>query len=159
MVKARHYIVLLRKVQEAVHLGIVHTQRVDSKDNIADIFTKALNPMDFWRLTTAAMGDELASHRFTEYRKRLRQQELSGGSVKELNAKYKAELAAQKARARDSQMTRREQELDDRRTQTAALVTALNAVVRVIERLEPKSEKNEREKEGIYSIATSNDVL
>ena len=79
--------------------------------------------------------------------------------VKELNAKYKAELAAQKARARDSQMTRREQELDDRRTQTAALVTALNAVVRVIERLEPKSEKNEREKEGIYSIATSNDVL
>ena len=56
-------------------------------------------------------------------------------------------------------MTRREQELDDRRTQTAALVTALNAVVRVIERLEPKSEKNEIEKEGIYSIATSNDVL
>ena len=80
-------------------------------------------------------------------------------NVKELNAKYKAELAAQKARARDSQMTRREQELDDRRTQTAALVTALNAVVRVIERLEPKSEKNEREKEGIYCIATSNDVL
>ena len=60
--------------------------------------------------------------------------------VKELNAKYKAELAAQKARARDSQMTRREQELDDRRTQTAALVTALNAVVRVIERLESRRE-------------------
>ena len=45
-------------------------------------------------------------------------------------------------------MTRREQELDDRRAQAAALVTALNAVVKVMERLEPKSEKNEREKEG-----------
>ena len=56
-------------------------------------------------------------------------------------------------------MTRREQELDDRRTQTAALVTALNAVVKVMERLEPKSVKNEREKEGVCSIATSNDVF
>ncbi len=76
----------------------------------------------------------------------------------ELNAKYKAELAAQKARARESQMTRREQELDDRRTQTAALVTALNAVVKVMERLEPKGVKK-REKRGVCSIATSNDVL
>ena len=40
-------------------------------------------------------------------------------------------------RARESQKEWREWELDDRRTQTAALVTALNAVVKVMERLEP----------------------
>ena len=101
----------------------------------------------------------MTSRKFKISKKKSAGSPLGWCGVKELNAKYKAELAAQKARARDSQMTRREQELDDRRTQTAALVTALNAVVRVIERLEPKSEKNEREKEGIYSIATSNDVL
>ena len=42
VVKARHYIVMLRKVQEAIHLGIAHTKRVDSADNLADMFTKPL---------------------------------------------------------------------------------------------------------------------
>ena len=59
------------------------------------------------------------------------------GIVKELNAEYRAEQIEQKMRARESQKERREWELDDRRTQTAALVTALNAVVKVMERLEP----------------------
>ena len=136
VVKARHYIVLLRKVQEAVQLGIVHTQRVDSADNVADMFTKPLHQMPFWRLTTAAMGDELATHENTSYRRRLAQMELRGGSVKELNDEYRAEQIEQKKRARESQRERREWELDDRRTQTAALVTALNAVVKVMERLE-----------------------
>ena len=61
--------------------------------------------------------------------------ELRGGSVKELNDEYRAEQIEQKKRARESQRERREWELDDRRTQTAALVTALNAVVKVMERL------------------------
>ena len=50
-------------------------------------------------------------------------------AVKELNDEYRAEQIEQKKRARESQRERREWELDDRRTQTAALVTALNAVV------------------------------
>ena len=58
------------------------------------------------------------------------------GFVKELNDEYRAEQIEQKKRARESQRERREWELDDRRTQTAALVTALNAVVKVMERLE-----------------------
>ena len=57
-------------------------------------------------------------------------------NVKELNDEYRAEQIEQKKRARESQRERREWELDDRRTQTAALVTALNAVVKVMERLE-----------------------
>ena len=55
--------------------------------------------------------------------------------VKELNDEYRAEQIEQKMRARESQKERREWELDDRRTQTAALVAALNAVVKVMERL------------------------
>ena len=50
------------------------------------------------------------------------------GTVKELNREYRAEWAAQKERAREEQKERRELVLDDRRAQTAALVTALNAV-------------------------------
>ena len=57
-------------------------------------------------------------------------------TVKELNDEYRAEQIEQKKRARESQRERREWELDDRRTQTAALVTALNAVVKVMGRLE-----------------------
>ena len=44
-------------------------------------------------------------------------------SVKELNREYRAEWAAQKERAREEQKERRELVLDDRRAQTAALVT------------------------------------
>ncbi len=60
-------------------------------------------------------------------------------SVKELNREYRAEWAAQKERAREEQKERRESVLDDRRAQTAALVTALTAVTKVMERLEAKS--------------------
>ena len=59
--------------------------------------------------------------------------------VKELNREYRAEWAAQKERAREEQKERRESVLDDRRAQTAALVTALNAMTKVVERLEAKS--------------------
>ena len=62
-----------------------------------------------------------------------------GTIVKELNREYRAEWAAQKERAREEQKERRESVLDDRRAQTAALVTALNAVTKVMERLEAKS--------------------
>ena len=63
------------------------------------------------------------------------------GTVKELNSECRAERAAQKERAREKQKERRELMLDDRRTQTAALVTALNAMAKVMERLEAKSAK------------------
>ena len=59
--------------------------------------------------------------------------------VKELNREYRAEWAAQKERAREEQKERRELVLDDRRAQTAALVTALNAMTKVVGRLEAKS--------------------
>ena len=54
-------------------------------------------------------------------------------------SEYRAEWAAQKERAREEQKEKRELVLDDRRAQTAALVTALNAVTKVMERLEVKS--------------------
>ena len=58
--------------------------------------------------------------------------------VKELNREYRAEWAAQKERAREEQKERRESVLDDRRAQTAALVTALNAMTKVVERLDAR---------------------
>ena len=68
VVKARHYIVQLRKIQEVIHLGIAHTTRVDSADNWADMFTKALPVLPFWRLSTSIMGDEHSNHPYVEFR-------------------------------------------------------------------------------------------
>ena len=140
VVKARHYIVLLRKVQEAVHLGIVHTQRIDSADNVADVFTKALSVLPYWRLTTKIMGDEHSQHAFTEFRKTALKQELRGGSVKPVNAEFRPKWQAEKAAAKEAQKQRRDQELDDRRAQTAALMALAMGVV-------SRLESGEREKE------------
>ena len=129
VVKARHYIVLLRKVQEAVQLGIIHTQRVDSADNIADAFTKPLPVLPFWRLTTKAMGDGLSQHAFTEFSKSALKQELRGGSVKPVNDEFKSAWQAEKKAAQEAQKRRRGQELDDRRAQTTALMALAMGVI------------------------------
>ena len=129
VVKARHYIVLLRKVQEAVQLGIIHTQRVDSADNVADTFTKPLPVLPFWRLTTKAMGDGLSQHAFTEFSKSALKQELRGGSVKPVNDEFKSAWQAEKKAAQEAQKRRRGQELDDRRAQTTALMALAMGVI------------------------------
>ena len=129
VVKARHYIVLLRKVQEAVQLGVIHTQRVDSADNVADAFTKPLPVLPFWRLTTQIMGDGLAQHAFTEFSKSALKQELRGGSVARVNAEHRAAWQAEKKQAQEAQRKRREQGLEDRRAQTTALMALAMGVV------------------------------
>ena len=131
VVKARHYIVQLRKIQEAIHLGITHTTRVDSADNVADMFTKALSAFPFWRLTTKAMGDQHANHNYADFRDICLRQEISGGSIKEANPELRKLAAQQKAKGKEAQAKRRNADLDTRQAQTAALADAV-AVIRAL---------------------------
>ena len=82
----RHYLVKLRKLQEVRHMGMVHPYRVDTKDNEADLFTKALPPMPFWRLGTRIMGDKELDHGYAEFRDEARRQEISGGRLKDIKS-------------------------------------------------------------------------
>jgi len=125
VVKARAYIVMLRKIQEAVHLGIIHTQRIDTKDNIADLFTKPLPVMPFWRLSTSAIGDQYGTGKYTDIRDLARSQEISGGSVRELGSQLKEAANKAKLEARASKNDQRAREVENRQLQLAAMVSAL----------------------------------
>ena len=123
IVKSRHYVAMLREIQECLHLGVIHTQRVDSKGNIAGMFTKPLPVLPFWRLSTEAIGDQHATAPYSEIRNRALLQELNGGSVKEL----KSEMRAKKEQRRAEQVERKN-------IQEAATVMALNLATTIIER-------------------------
>ena len=62
------------------------------------------------------------------------------GSVKPVNAEFRSKWQAEKAAAKEAQKQRRDQELDDRRAQTAALMALAMGVV-------SRLESGEREKE------------
>ena len=53
---SKHYLVLLRKIQELLHMGIIHMNPIDTKENVADLFTKPLSTDPFWYLSHQAMG-------------------------------------------------------------------------------------------------------
>jgi hypothetical protein len=53
---SKHYLVLLRKIQELLHAGIIHMNPIDTKENVADLFTKPLSTDPFWYLSHQAMG-------------------------------------------------------------------------------------------------------
>ncbi|MAB36122.1 MAG: hypothetical protein CL975_02195 [Euryarchaeota archaeon] len=126
VIKARGYIVMLRKIQETVHLGIMHTQRIDTKDNIADMFTKPLPVLTFWRLTTLAMGDQGSKKKYAEVRDLALAQEFNGGSVKQLNDQLREAAKRAKLKARAEQESDRARERESRRLQIAALASALD---------------------------------
>ena len=128
VVKARHYIVQLRKIQEVIHLGIAHTTRVDSADNWADMFTKALPVLPFWRLSTSIMGDEHSNHPYVEFRQMCLKQELNGGSVKRLNDECRLKAIKEKAEAKGAKDARRASELNRRQAESGALVEALSVI-------------------------------
>jgi len=92
--KARHYLVALRKLQEVRHLGIMHTHRVDTHDNVADLFTKSLTAMPYWRFSTRIMGDKHADHAYAEYRDEALRQELAGGSIKDIRRNLSQRMTA-----------------------------------------------------------------
>ena len=98
----RHYIVKIRKLQEVRHLGLIHTYRVDTNDNVADMFTKPLSPLPYWRLSSRAMGDKHYDHAYSEFRDEALRQERSGGSVKALNAKMKMRMTRSDALRSDA---------------------------------------------------------
>ena len=54
---SKHYLILLRKIQELVHLGIIHMNPIDTSENVADLFTKPLEHRKFWYFTQQALGD------------------------------------------------------------------------------------------------------
>ena len=124
--KARAYIVKLRQIQEAMHMGIMHTKRVDSRDNIADVFTKCLGQLPFWRLTTHAMGDRIATHAYTDYRDLARETELSGGSIRELQNAARAKREKAKVEGKADKARRREAVVASRREQTAMASKAID---------------------------------
>ena len=49
--KSKHYLVKLRYIQELLHLGIIHMNPIDTKENIADLYTKPLGSEAFWYLS------------------------------------------------------------------------------------------------------------
>eukprot|EP00622_Pseudochattonella_farcimen_P003099 FR738198.1.p2 GENE.FR738198.1~~FR738198.1.p2 ORF type:complete len:126 (+),score=6.36 FR738198.1:302-679(+) len=76
----------------------MHVQRMDSKDNPVDAYTKPLPPGSFWRHSTAALGNRLQTHKNVELRDRIMATEYHGGSVKAVVRDLgKTESAKQKA--------------------------------------------------------------
>ena len=65
-------------------MGVVHAHQVDTRDNVADLFTKALPVMPFWRHSSRILGDAKVAHRNADLRDECRSMELHGGSIKEL---------------------------------------------------------------------------
>jgi hypothetical protein len=53
---SKHYLILLRKIQELLHKGIIHMNPIDTKENVADLFTKPLSNEQFWYLSHQATG-------------------------------------------------------------------------------------------------------
>ena len=53
---SKHYLVLLRKIQELLHAGVIHMNPIDTKENVADLFTKPLSTDPFWYLSHQAVG-------------------------------------------------------------------------------------------------------
>ena len=129
--KSRHYIVMLRQVQETRHLGIIHPYRIDSTDNPADVFTKALPTLPYWRLTTQIMGDDLATHSHAQFRKRARLQEVSGGSVKGLNSQV-TEINNKVASKADKDERKRE-EMTGKRLAMMANLAVTNLLGKLID--------------------------
>ena len=56
MKKARHYLVALGALNEAVHATEIHLYRIDSNDNSADSFTKANGGPTHVHLATKTLG-------------------------------------------------------------------------------------------------------
>ena len=56
MKNARHYLVALGALNEAVHATEIHLYRIDSNDNPADSFTKALGGPTHVHLVTKTVG-------------------------------------------------------------------------------------------------------
>jgi hypothetical protein len=50
------HLTLLRKIQELLHKGIIHMNPIDTKENVADLFTKPLSNEQFWYLSHQATG-------------------------------------------------------------------------------------------------------
>ena len=96
--RARHYVVALRKLQEAYFLGEMHACRVDSNDNIADMFTKNLKPSAFWKHSTNALGDHKSDGASAELRYRTKSHRGSEGALRR----------SVKARAKDTKKARSE---------------------------------------------------
>ena len=59
MRRARHYLVALGALNEAVQAGDVHLHRVDSESNRADMFTKGLPMSTHVRLGTMNLGRDI----------------------------------------------------------------------------------------------------
>ena len=137
----RHYIVALRKVQELRHLGIIHTQRVDTKDNVADLFTKAVEPGTFWRLSTKAMGDALALHAYADYRDGMRHKEITGGRIKDLNVELRAREKNRKAEYKKLKEETDNENRELKRAQSAALTAQTTALLAISDKL-MKQEKD-----------------
>ena len=145
VVRARHYVVPLRKIQEVLQLGIIHTRRVDSADNVADMFTKALPADGFWDLSSRAMGDRHVPHRNADLRDMLLDRRASGGSVraarKALAEQAKTERDA--ARAAEKETKRREQR-DAKQLQAMCNLMTTTLMTRLMSQMSPGA-MNERE--------------
>ena len=59
MKKARHYLTALSRINEEKVRGTIHVKRIDSNDNVSDLFTKALGGALHIRHSTRANGYDM----------------------------------------------------------------------------------------------------
>jgi len=54
--KSKHYLMLIKYVQEQVDRGLIAVNKVDGTENIADILTKIISTIDFFEAISKIMG-------------------------------------------------------------------------------------------------------
>ena len=80
---SKTYLVQLRKLQELLHMGKIHMNPVDTRENVADLFTKPLHEAQFWYLSQQIMGspdEQMFGAQLRGYGRELAKQ--NGGGVK-----------------------------------------------------------------------------
>ena len=72
--KARHYLTALSRLNEEKCIGTIHMKRIDSEENVADIFTKILGGTAHIKLSSMALGFNMSFLRGSSYHQRAKKQ-------------------------------------------------------------------------------------
>ena len=72
--KARHYLTALSRLNEEKCIGTIHMKRIDSEENVADLFTKILGGTAHIKLSSMALGFNMSFLRGSSYHQRAKKQ-------------------------------------------------------------------------------------
>jgi len=135
---SKHYLVLLRKLQELVHLGVIHMNPIDTHENVADLFTKPLREDKFLYFSQQAVGDYIMdthAYLITDFRKQKQRRSKDGGSVQTYErSTTPRESTIMKALAHAERLARGDEDSGFEHTQTVAGIGAFCADFRAFGR-------------------------